>query len=225
MKNPKAYKDCMCLTSNSKVSIKERPKDEDIKNMCNEIFTYAVESHSTVFSNSAIILNFEGVIGHISENKLKLRRGALNFLKKVSKHFKIIILINSQRIISTIVSLMKTKSILICGIYYVEMGKNKELVYLNNIYKDFSISDPSISVIMISSLNLEISKGDAIFPASFRIKKKLNISMCPISTENIPITFLVPHILINNSSRPFEQLFTSFKLKEKENRTGFDFQE
>ena len=137
--------------------------------------------------------------------------------------YKLIILTSTQRILSTILEVMDSKSIKLSGVYYLQSQYNKELAYLHNIYKDFDIKNPTKSVLIVSSLNIELSKGEPIFPLTQRINKHLNITMCPASNEHLPITFLIPHMLINISSKPFEALWSSLNVKV--NREQFDFHE
>ena len=205
IKKPIAYNNC-CCPNNSRISNKELPTENDIKNMCDEIFCFYNTPQQSIINDCVLIINFEGVIGYIAESKLKLRRGALNFLIKACKIFKIIIVASSQKIVSTILSTMEMKSIRISGIYYRQNEHNKEVVYLQNIYKDFNIKNPNKSVLVISSFNAELSKNEPIFPLTQRINKHLNITICPVSTEHSPIIFLVPHMLINIKIKPFRQL-------------------
>jgi hypothetical protein len=220
---PKAYKDCGCSSNNPKTLSRQRPKELEIKNMCDSFTSYDIIQYESLFGTSFIIISFDGTMGFICESKLKLRRGAIKFLKKIDKFFKVIIVTSINKIIPIIASVMKNKGIKVSGIYFLEISKNKELMYLDDIYKDFSIKSPSNNVLVVSSLNLDISETDSIFVKQSRIKEQLNISMCPVSLEPSPITFLVPHILINNSSKPFEALLASFRLKDF--RPFFNFQD
>ena len=222
-KQPKAYKECSCTALHPRIFNRCKPNQDDIHILCDDLIPFLQTTQKNMFNNSLLIINFEGVIAHVAENKLKLRPGAVKFLSKVHNHFKIILITNSQRIISTILSVMELKAIKLSGLYLCQGQKYKELANFQRIYNDYVITEVSKSVLVISSLNIEAHREEPIFPLPQRIIQKLNVTVCPISADDIPITFLIPHMLINMSAKPFEILLATFQLKLL--RTQFNFQE
>ena len=222
-KKPKAYKECSCTVLNPRISNRQKPNQSDIQALCDDLIPFLKVPQESTFKDSLLIINFEGVIAHVAENKLKLRRGAVKFLSKVHNHFKIILVTNSQRIISTILSVMELKAIKLSGLYLCQGQKSKELANLQRIYTDFAVTEISKLVLVISSLNIEVHRGEPIFPVPQRIRQNLNVTMCPLATDDAPITFLIPHMLINISAKPFEALLGSLQLKTL--RAQFNFQE
>ena len=222
IKNPRSYKNCSCASFSHKSFAREMPKENDLKQMCDQIVPYVINEHDCEIRDCYLVINFEGVIGYISENKLKLRRGAIKFMQKASKLFRIIIVSNSQRIVSTIANVMENKVLKISAIYYFQSAQNKEIMHLGKICADFQIKSPARSVLVISSLNSELSKSEPIFPTIQRIQKKLNVSMCPVSHEYSPITFLIQHMLINLNSRPLDSLWNSFSNKTLNQNFSFE---
>lgn len=229
VKKPIAYHICSCTPINPRVSNRHKPTDSDLQTLCDDLHTVFILPREKTFQSTFLIINFEGVIGEISQKKLKIRRSGIHFLQKVSLDYQLILITNSQRISSVILNILQAKNIEISGLYFISEFNFKELANFSKIYSDFSITSPSKSVLVISSLNSEIYKGDPLFQLPQRLTQKLNISKCPVSADNPPIVFLVPHMLISQSPRPFEVLLKSIKAKNylnfqdwsKDNRVRF----
>ena len=108
-------------------------------------------------------------------------------------------------------NVLESKGIRISGFYTCNLTKSKELIYLGNVIHDFSIEKPENKLLVIASLDMELGKEDLIFPKVSRMNQKLNIKLSPVSNEPTPITFLVPNLNINPSSKIFETLLASLK--------------
>lgn len=210
-RKPRAYADCSCSFDKSISFFREKPTESDISAICPPLVAYYVKPHPTLFNENFILIVFEGAIGSLSQDLIKLRRGAIKFLKSIQNFFQLVVVTTNPDQAPSILQVLESKGIRISGFYTYELAKSKELIYLDCVIRDFSIGKPENKLLVIASLDLELGKEDLIFPKVSRMNQKLNIKLCPISNEPTPITFLVPHLNINPSSKIFETLLASLK--------------
>jgi hypothetical protein len=218
---PKAYFECSCTAGATRTHYKQMPGEEDLKSFCGEVREIETFFDNPPPFNLFIVVCFEGVIGCVADGKLKLRRGAIKFLQSIDSFYSIILLIQTSSLFPTVSAILSAKKIHILKVYTVAENSSKELAHLEQIYKDFHIKEPSLNVLVMASLNLDLQKGEVIFPSTKRVSQKLNVSLCPVSSSSPPITFLVPHLFINPSAKPFEALLQSFRLSESPLKFSF----
>ncbi|OMJ77616.1 hypothetical protein SteCoe_22741 [Stentor coeruleus] len=221
-KKIKSYNDCTCNTTKFKAFYKEKPKQCNIEALCNNSMPYVINRNLEIFTQPYIFIFFEGVVGFMINNKAKITPRAVSFIQKVQENFHIIV-ITLPKSCQYVAEAFERKKLKYAGIYTVDLNKSKELICFDAIYNDFNIRNPLNEVLVISCLNIEVSKNEPIFPNIQRLRKQLNISMCPVSIDSPPITFLIPHLQLSTSSRPFEVLFES--LKTKPNKSHIQFQD
>lgn len=222
-KKAKSYNDCSCNTTNYKAFYKEKPQQSNLEALCNIPTPYLFNPNLDSFIQRYIFIFYEGVIGLMTNNnKAKMSSRAVRFIQKVQGNFNIII-ITSPKSCQSVAEGFERKNLKYSGIYKIDLNKSKELICFDAIYNDFNIKNPLNEVLVISCLNIDVSKNEPIFPNIQRLSKKLNISMCPVSIDSPPITFLIPHLQLSTSSRPFEVLSDS--LKPKPNKGHIQFQD
>lgn len=212
-KNPRSYADCSCSFNKNIIFLREKPSESDISRLCTPLKPYSTKTHTCLIAENFILIVFEGVIGTLCEDLIKLRRGGIKFLKSIQNFFQLIIVTSNPKQASSILQILESKGIRISGFYTHNPSKSKELMHLGTVLEDFSIQQPESKLLVIASLDMELNKDDLIFPKVARMSQNLNIKLCPVSNESGPITYLVPNLQLNASAKMFEQLLISLKSK------------
>jgi hypothetical protein len=213
VKKPKAYIECLCTGDRNCCFYREKPQDHDIFRICDSPEVKFVQNFSVLFEKNFIFVIFEGVVGIIKENMIKLRKGALKFLKRIQNLFKIVIICTFFEISKEILKVLENKKIKVSVVLVNRREKSNEFIHLGKVFQELLIENPESQVLIVASLDLEVQKDDPIFPKLPRLTQNLNIKSCPISNSREPTIFLVPNLLLSPTSKPFENLLSSLKSK------------